>query len=196
MNIFWMFISCQEQEKSSEVIHEPICEEALEVTCLDELILDLSLQDDKISEGEVETIEDGSDFVTYVDASAGGYMDAAMNPWVYIRFTPTGAEKLEIDDETALESMDWDLSLKRFILRLNGGDSGPSCVGAVTLLETSYEELDAVPEGIIFFEDDFYTSDCTFINDSSGLPNSPQVSLGSWWTYPGCVATSMYPHII
>ena len=199
MSVFLMLISCQLGEKNNDEMEdlvEPICEEALDVVCLDELILDLSLQDDKISEGDVETIEDGGDFITYVDATAGGYMNATNNPWVYVRFTPTGAEKVEIDDETALESMDWDLSLKRFILRLNGGDSGPSCVGAVTLLETSYEELESVPEGISFYEDDFYTSDCTFINDSSGLPNSPQVALGSWWTYPGCVATSMYPHII
>ena len=196
MIIFWMFISCQEADKAADSAIEPICEEVREVTCLDELILDLSLQDDKVSEGEVQTVQEGGDFVTYVDASAGGYMDSANNPWVYVRFTPTGAEKVEIDDETALESMDWDLSLKRFILRLNGGDSGPSCVGSVTLLETSYEDLESVPEGTVFFEDDFYTSDCTFINDSSGLPNSPQVALGSWWTYPGCVATSMYPHII
>lgn len=175
---------------------DAICTEATDVACEDHLILDLSLHGDKISEGEVETEVDGGDFITYVDASAGGYTQATNNPWVYLRFTTNGAEKVEIDDETALESMDWDLSLKRYILRLNGGDSGPSCVGSATLLDGTYDDISEVPEGLIFIEDDYYTSDCTIINDSSGLPNSPQVSLGSWWTYPGCVATSMFPHII
>ena len=44
----------------------------------------------------------------------------------HVRFTPNGLEKVEIDDETALESMDWDMSLRRFILRLNGGATGAS----------------------------------------------------------------------
>ena len=46
MIIFWIFISCQESDKAIDSAIEPICEEVREVTCLDELILDLSLQDD------------------------------------------------------------------------------------------------------------------------------------------------------
>ena len=138
----------------------------------------------------------GDDFITYIDASAGGYQNASSNPWVYIKFTPNGAEKVEIDDESALESMDWDLSMRRFILRLNGGSSGPSCVGAATFLESTYADLNEVPDGLNFMVDQYYTSDCTLINDSSGLPDNPQVALGAWWTYPGCVATSLFPHLI
>jgi hypothetical protein len=63
-------------------------------------------------------------------------------------------------------------------------------------LESTYDEISAVPDGINYLMDNYYTSDCTLINDSSGLPNNPQVSLNAWWTYPGCVATSMYPHLI
>jgi len=198
MSILLMLLACGETEKTDtgENISEMMCEDVAEVECLDDLILDLSLQDDKVSEGEVSNEQDGDDFITYVDASAGGYMNASSNPWIYIKFTPEGAEKVEIDDESALESMDWDLSMRRFLLRLNGGSSGPSCVGAATFLESTYESLTAVPEGLTFSVDNFYTSDCTLINDSSGLPDSPQVALGAWWTYPGCVATSMYPHII
>jgi len=92
--------------------------------------------------------------------------------------------------------MDWDMALRRFIIRLNGGDSGPSCVGAASLLEGDYGSIETVPDGLIFAPDQFYTSDCTIINDSSGLPNSPQVVLGTWWEYPGCVATTSVPQII
>ena len=175
---------------------EAVCEDPVEVSCVDQLILDLSLHDDKVSDAEVSTTPDGEDFLTFVDASAGGYNDAVNNPWVYVRFTEDGAERVDIDDETALESMDWDMALRRFIVRLNGGSSGPSCVGAATFRETAYEDLTEIPDGLTFGQDDYYTDDCTIINDSSGLPGSPQVVLGGWWEYPGCVATTGYPHLV
>lgn len=175
---------------------DAVCTEPTPISCTDAIISELSLHDDAVSDGEVTTTEDNGDFVTLVDASAGGYSNASKNPWVYIKFTATGAEKVEIDDETALESMDWDMSLRRYILRLNGGDSGPSCVGAAAFLEKSYDELSSVPEGLSYGLDDYYTDDCTLVEDTSGLPGSPAVVLGPWWTYPGCVATTGVPFLI
>lgn len=189
-------LGCSEKTQDTSETAEAMCTEAAELACFDSVILDLSLQDDAVSDGSVETSTEGDDFVTLVDASAGGYNNASSNPWVYIKFEDSGATKVSIDDETALESMDWDMSLRRFMIRLNGGDSGPSCVSSTTLLEQSYEDLSAAPEGLTYFVDEFYTSDCTLINDSSGLPGSPQLSLGSWWEYPGCVKTTNYPHLI
>lgn len=174
----------------------PVCTEPTAIVCEDAAILDLSLHDDKVSDGAVSTTEDGTDFISVVDASAGGYNAASNNPWVYVKFTSDGLEKVEIDDETALESMEWDLSLRRFILRLNGGSTGASCVGSVSFLENTYDGLTEVPEGVTYIEDNFYTEDCTIINDSSGLPGSPQVALAPWWTYDGCVQTTKVPHLI
>ncbi|MFT5680380.1 MAG: hypothetical protein ACI8RZ_001286 [Myxococcota bacterium] len=185
-----------DSDSGADTTAEAVCEEPAELTCVDDLILDLSLHDDKVSEGDVSTTTDGDDFVTDVDASAGGYNSATSNAWVYLKFTEDGAEKIEIDDETALESMDWDVAARRFIVRLNGGSSGPSCVGAVTFLESSYDDLTEIPDGLSYGVDDYYTSDCTIINDSSGLPDSPQVVLGSWWSYSACVATTSHPHLI
>ena len=175
---------------------EPVCTEPEPATCEDAIILDLALHDDKVSEGAVGNTTDGDDFVTTVDATAGGYADYMNNPWVYVKFTDSGAERVDIDDVTALESMDWDISLRRYLIRLNGGTSGGSCVGAVTLSETAYGDVAALPDDTPFIEDAFYTDDCTFINDSSGLPGSPQAALGQWWEYPGCVATTLYPHVV
>lgn len=181
---------------------EPVCEEPSAIACADDLYLDLSLHDE-VSDGAVETTEEGDDFVTKIDASAGGFSRADENPWVYIKFTPTGAEKVEITDDDALESMDWDLSARRFILRLNGGDSGPSCVGAMALLEDAYEDLGYddynfyETSGFVSFAvDDYYTDDCTFVNDSSGLEGSPQVALSAYWEYPGCVAMTDVPFFV
>ena len=184
------------KEPSTDSGFASICTEPTEIVCEDAAILDLSLHDDKVSDGAVSTIEDGLDFVSVVDASAGGYNAASSNPWVYVKFTETGLEKIETDDETALESMDWDLSLRRFILRLNGGSTGASCVSSVSFLENTYEGLTVIPDGVTYVEDNFYTDDCTIINDSSGLPGSPQVSLAPWWSYDGCVQTTQVPHLI
>jgi len=163
--------------------------------CVDAMILDLSLHE-AVSTGVVTNVADGDGWVTTVDASAGGYQNAASRPWVYLKFTDTGAQKVDIGDESALESMDWDLSARRFILRLNGGTSGPSCVGAAAFLERTYEDLTSVPDGMTFATDSYYTSDCTIINDSSGLPGSPQVALAPWWSYTDCVVTSSKPFLI
>ena len=85
---------------------EPVCTEPKELACEDALILQLGLQDDESSDGDVQTTMDGDDFITTVDATAGGINQAATSPWVYFRFTPDGAEKVEIPDTEALERMD------------------------------------------------------------------------------------------
>jgi hypothetical protein len=174
-----------------------VCTEPTEVDCIDEIISDLSLQDDKVNEDDVSTETDGDDFVSYVDASAGGYGNETRHAWQYLKFTDTGLEDVNINDEDALESMDWDIAARRFILRLNGGSSGPSCVGAATMGEGyTYENLEEAPDGITYATDDFYSDDCTMINDSSGLEGSPQTVLAPWWNYESCVETSDQPFLI
>jgi len=175
---------------------DEICTEPVAIPCTDAIIIDLSLHDDLTSDGEVTTTTDGEDFVTTIDATAGGFGKSSDYPWVYVRFGPEGAERVDIDDETALDSMEWHMALRRFIVRLNGGDSGPSCVGAVSFLEETYSSLTSVADGLPYGLDDFYTDDCTLVNDSSGLPGSPQVVLAPWWEYAGCVATTGVPHLI
>lgn len=193
--------ACATLDKSTDTGHtasrpDPVCEEPAEVACTDDMILDLSLHDDRVSDAEVRTETDGDDYVTHVDGSAGGLQDAPNNPWVYVRFTPEGAERVDLDDVTALQDMGWDIAVKRFVLRLNGGSSGPSCVGAAPQFGVAYADVDAAPEGVEYGYDAYYTDDCTFVNDTSGLEGSPQVALGPWWEYPGCVATTATPFLV
>ena len=196
--LVWLLACVGTEKETGEEVStmEAVCEETVEVACEDAIIQDLALHDDKVSDGAVSTSTDGSDFVSTVDASAGGYNNSANNPWVYVKFTEDGLEKVEIDDETALDSMDWDMSLKRFMIRLNGGTSGGSCVGSASLLEADYSALTEIPDGLGYVVDEFYSSDCVIINDSSGLPGSPQLALAPWWSYDGCVKTTDVPHLI
>ena len=158
------------------------------------LVQDLSFQE-AVSIGAIANQRLGPEFLSSVDATAGGFQQASTNPWVYVRFTNAGLEKVELSDEDSLESMDWHLAAHRFKIRMNGGSSGPSCVGASAMLERSYDDVSAVPEGLQYYEDDYYSPDCSMIEDSYGM-GSPQVYLTGWWEYPGCVATTGTPYLI
>lgn len=170
------------------------CESPADVSCVDDILLDLSYQN-TVATTEVTNLREGQQWLTTIDATAGGFGNSSSNPWVYIRFTETGAEKLDISDEDSLESMDWHLAAHRFKLRLNSGHGGPSCVKAAALLEGDFDALDTVPENLTFYADTFYTADCSLIEDSYGL-GSPQVYMSGWWEYPGCVATTGMPFIV
>jgi hypothetical protein len=175
---------------------DPICEEPVSPPCIAEMVLDLSLHNDATSDGAVVNTVDSGVWTTTIDASAGGFQQAANNPWVYVRFTDSGAVRVDIDDVAALDSMEWHLSARRFILRLNGGTSGPSCVGGAPFLESTWDDLTAVPDEMTWYLDYFYTDECTIIYDSSGMPGSPQVVLAPWWYYAACVATTSVPFLI
>jgi hypothetical protein len=86
--------------------------------------------------------------------------------------------------------MDWDIAFRRYIMRVNSDDSGPSCVTAARTIpgSTTYEALAAVPPDLKYNKDDYFTDSCELIPDGSGLPGSPATALSSYWSYPGCVA--------
>ncbi len=166
---------------------DPVCSEPTEVACVDEIISDFSLHDDKTSKGDVGNTESGGVFSSTVDASAGGSSASSKNAWTYARFTADGLEKVEIDDETALDDMSWHIAARRYIVRLNSGASGPSCVGATEVSGGFDEVMTAKDE---FGLEDFYNADCELKEDNSGLPGSPAVQLGAWWKYTSCVETT------
>ncbi len=63
------------------------------------------------------------------------------------------------------------------------------------MLEQSYDDVAVVPAGLQYYEDDYYSPDCSMIEDSYGM-GTPQVYLTGWWEYPGCVATTGTPYLI
>jgi HmuY protein len=87
---------------------------------------------DTVSTGDVTVLSTaGATRKIYVDASAGGTMNAAQNPWIYLSLK-TGT-KVAVSDPGSFTSKDWDLALKRPLLRTNDGDGGPGKGGAVLL---------------------------------------------------------------
>jgi hypothetical protein len=84
--------------------------------------------------------------------------------------------------------MDWDIAFRRYVVRINSGHSGPSCVTAARVPGTPvYDDITAVPDGLMPRTDEYFTDTCELIPDGSGLENSPATALSSYWTYPGCV---------
>lgn len=172
------------------------CELRTEIPCEDDLFLDLAMQEEGISEGAVTTEKRGDDWVTEIDARAGGVEAAPRSPWVYLRFDDDGAHKVEITDAASLTSGEWHLAAKRYLIRTNGGSSGPSCLTATALPGEDYADVTDVAGEFQGEPDASYTKSCEFVADNSGLEDSPKLALSDWWTYPGCVATTGTPFIL
>lgn len=163
--------------------------------CNDQLIEDLALVEGSPSTGEVTNRALDGGFVSTLDATAGGIAKAPQNPWLYLRFSPEGLEKVAVDDLQALESVDWDIAAKRFGLRLNGGVSGPSSVAVAALGDMAYEDVIALPDGAELRTESFYDDSCTLIDDGSGQ-GAPSYELTPWWGYMGCVTTTGVPFVL
>jgi hypothetical protein len=166
------------------------------VECSDQAIQGLDLKM-TVAAGTISTQADGTGFKATIDATGGGFPPS--DSYVYARFTATGLEKLPISDMTALDSMDWDIAFRRYVIRINSGDSGPSCVAAQALpVGTAYDTTTAVPSGYQPGSDDFLTPApaCGFLDDGSGLGTSPRTYLSSFYTYTGCVAMSGLTYVI
>lgn len=117
-------------------------------------------------------------FVTTVDASAGGAAGQAEQPFVYLDLEgEEGAAKLELDDSAALESADWDIALKRFVIRANSGDSGPADaeVASVTAQDLTFD--DEVPSDRLA-DEDWSDADCQLVRDSTG---GPRTRFSNWY---------------
>lgn len=181
-------------DTDGETTGENACGDA-GVPCEDAMILDLGLVGGVVSEGAVTNTADGEGWTSAVDATAGGIVDAPANPWVYLRFTDDGLEKVQVDDLQALSSEDWDIAAKRFGIRLNSGSSGPGCVGVATLVDDEFDAVQAVPNDAGFQTEAFYDDACGLVDDGSGAGGA-NYALTPWWFYPGCVGVSYVPFVI
>jgi hypothetical protein len=177
---------------------EFLCDMPQEVPCEDALILGMNLQDD-ITDGQISNVPDGAGFRSTIDATAGGAFTADPESYTYAKFTDAGLVKVEINDEMSLTSMDWDIAFRRYIVRINSGNSGPSCVAAARVPgAATYDDILEVPQDLTFRHDEYFTPEpsCGFIADGSGLEDSPATALSSYWSYPGCVQMTYNSYIV
>lgn len=134
---------------------------------------------DATSAGAVSTTG-GASKVTLVDATAGGPDGYPEQPYVYVDFV-NGAAKVAITDVESYSSTEWDLGLKRYVIRLNGGDSGAAGVrAAVVTSASSLDDVTVSPPDGAFASDDWATDACDLVSGSLG---EPLTALGNWYAY-------------
>ena len=115
-----------------------------------------------------------------VDATAGGSPNAADNPYVYLKFTADSVTKVEITDVDSYKDASWDLAIKRFVLRVNGGDSGLGGVEVAKVVAEDLADVTAAPADGEFTTDDWATDDCTL---NPGPLGEPATALSDWYGY-------------
>lgn len=170
---------------------EAICTDPVAVPCEDAVFLQMNLQDTLAPDAAIDNTPEGTGFLTHIDATAGGAFATTPDSYTYGKFTDDGIELVSISDEASLTSMDWDIAFRRYVSRINSGNSGPSCVAAARLPGTpDFDTVDAAPADAVFRTDDYFTDSCELIADGTGLEGSPATALSSYWTYPGCVQMS------
>jgi hypothetical protein len=178
---------------------QPRCGRA-PVVCSDQVIQKLSLFDtpNPTPTPFVDGL-DGLGFSTEIDATAGaigGSITPTMS-FVYAKFTASGLERVNLSDTAALDSLEWDIAFRRFIIRLNGGDSGPSCTQATIVENTPYEQITAASPTARWDLDDFLSDDCLlFRDDGFGLGTPPLTALTPFYNYAGCVKMTHRSFII
>ncbi|MCP3100643.1 HmuY family protein [Myxococcus sp. K15C18031901] len=125
------------------------------------------------------------EFLSYVDARAGG-LTPTMS-YTYVRFTPQGLQRVQIDDQAALGSTEWDLAFRRYTMRVNSGTSGASCVSVAQTAEgTTFASVTSVDTAWTFNKEAWYDNACTFIADD--VLGGALTQLGSYFRYEGCLA--------
>jgi hypothetical protein len=175
--------------------------------CRDQATLDLRYRM-VLSDGGVAEEGASAGQSTYVDGRAGG--SAAPQSYTYVSFGDAGLNKVAITDEQALDSLDWDLAFRRFVIRVNSGNSGPSCVDVAQLASgTTFDSVTSVPAGATFKTDVYYgpaadggvsadggVNACVIQYDPSGI-NGPNTALASFWVYPvACVQTTGNVYVV
>ncbi|MDC0707487.1 HmuY family protein [Stigmatella sp. ncwal1] len=179
-------VNCSEDDDSSDAEPEPKCAPAA-VRCTEESIDLLDLLTTVSTGAMREDSTTAGEFHTYVDARAGG--SPQTQSYTYARFTKQGLTRVEIDDQAALASMNWDISFRRFIIRVNSGVSGPSCtLVARTPDGTTFESVTTVDSSWEFKSEGYLTETCELITHEAGL--GPATEMGSFWTYQSCLAMS------
>jgi hypothetical protein len=178
----------------------PVCTEPSDVACAAEIAEALSLVEGSVSPQQITNERDGDGIKSVVDARAGGLTADPRQPYLYARFRGGGLEKVELDDEQALSSMDWDIAFHRYVVRLNGGSSGPSCVAAARLKGEDYDALTSAPAGLDLRLDEQMTAACGFRADSEAQDPANEQDFGAalrgWYLYVGCLETTYDPFVI
>ncbi|MBI5509272.1 MAG: HmuY family protein [Deltaproteobacteria bacterium] len=178
-----------------------LCDTPVVSPCMDQAITQAGLKG-TVAKGLITNASEGNGvWASEIDATAGGLTPT--ESYVYAAFGDAGLVKLNLDDESAFNDMVWDVAFRRFVIRINSGDSGPSCdVAAVLGSNVRFDSVTLVPTSLTYYSDDFMSDPpaCTMNTDASGM-NSPAVFMGGFWhhvnnAYGGCLQMTDQVYIL
>lgn len=135
---------------------------------------------DAVSTGDVTVLQtNGSSVTLYIDAAAGGPVEAPTKPFVYVSLADHA--RVELTDEAAIASTDWDLAFKRSTVLTNSGVGGPGDGGAAFLAGKSFDDVAAADAASATFAvEAFLDATCAPVIDDGGYPVT---SLAGWYDY-------------
>lgn len=140
-----------------------------------------------VAPGFVTNASDGAGWTSELDATSSRTA-ATRASYLYVRFDPDeGLQKVPITDAQSLDSTEWDFAFRRFSVRINSGDSGPSCVNASRVdPRIGFDDVASPIEALSWRTDDFFSNACTLIPDGSGL-GFPDTALSSYYAFGQCL---------
>ena len=139
-----------------------------------------------VSTGAVTNQADGDAMLTTVDASAGGIDMEATSPFVYLDLTGSEATAVDINDVQSFSDATWDIALKRYVIRANGGDSGPGGVEVAAIQGDDLSAVTATPDQSRFGSDSWTGADCSYQHDGIG---GPLTRFSDWFTVDPSMGT-------
>lgn len=146
--------------------------------------IDAVIANNAVSTGDVATTEESTVYTTKADASAGGMMAAASNPYLYLSLKD--GTRVDITDIDSRTSTAWDLAMRRTVIRINGGDSGPGQGAVARITGKSFDEVTEIPDASAFTTDEFIDETCKVARDPiSNIQTSfsgPSTA-DSWYEY-------------
>jgi hypothetical protein len=145
---------------------------------------------DTASVGDVKVLStSGSAQTLYIDASAGGFMEQKKNPWVYLSLK-TGA-KVAVSDVASFTSTEWDLAIKRPLLRTNSGDGGLGQGGAAFLDGKAFADVTAADAASAGLKPEvWFDAECNLNMDPTG---AIVTTFDGWYDYDAST-NGLTPH--
>ena len=134
---------------------------------------------DMVSSGDALTLENAGGVATlFIDASAGGIQNQAINPWIYVDFE--GLARVDVTDVTADADTTWDLAIKRPILRTNSGDGGYAGSGGAVRLTKAFDEVTEADAAATFETEIWFDEKCNLYTDPTG---AIATTFDGWYDY-------------
>ncbi|MFW5967186.1 MAG: HmuY family protein [Persicimonas sp.] len=143
----------------------------------EEVAADQVAENATVNDGSVSFDSDGEVQMATIDASSGGVEEAADHSFIYLDLQE--GEELELSDEEAFGDADWTIGVRRAVIRLNSGDSGPG-PWMVTRIDENWEEAETPGRDADWREDDYVTEDCEVVTEGR---DTIRTGFGIWYDY-------------